>query len=987
MDADTIYLGAFAGILLTLFGLNIALARFMRDRKFLAIDLIVAGIACFFVLDKNAMAGMLGLPQNKTWMLLGVCPLLLGSIAASGIIARVTEMKDASPRAHRFLSFMTAMQGLGVLAFAAPTVLGFAGPHGLDIAVEARLMPLGFAIVGGAIAAGWILPILMTPAQLGEWRSATMFGAILFSIFLATYALVSFRKLPLDESISNEMRLAVIGSLVCFALSVYRRAQFANMKYERSQAAKRERSHDWGEKQVSRQQINQAHLMQVLKREKELEAELRAREVEQMEALRAAKEAADEMAKNKAQFLAFMSHEIRTPLNGIMGMVRLLMSTDISEQQRDYIQTLNYSGDALLSLVNDTLDISKIEAGQLVLESIDFDLQRLVSSIIMLMSARASEKNLLIRNDIGGTVPRFIKGDPTRLRQILLNLINNAIKFTEEGGVTVAVRQLSSTGPAMNRLRFEVQDTGPGISEEGCSRLFKEYSQVDASTTRVYGGTGLGLSICKQLVGAMHGEIGVSSLINQGSTFWFVIDFEESAADNLGEMPSKTPGSPVLSAMVVEDNEIHQKVIGGYLRLDGHDVTLISNAEDALAEFERKHFDVLLMDVNLPGIDGNEATRRIRANPDRMKATVPIIAITGNTAPLDIDGCRVAGMDDFVGKPVDPDALRATVLATHTTWLERRGAEPGQPRPDAQKPAAVPPPLVPTAQSGAPGGSACRVLIVDDNEINQKVIAGFLAAGRHEVTIVSSGEKAVSLATNHEFDLILMDVTLPGIDGLEAARRIRALPNPALAKVPIAAITGNMGRDDIKACHEAGMGDFLGKPIDPAALDALVDRVRHSGRQAASAPPPSAPPRPAAPAPAAPAPVSLDDYLPAGSQDIQLLDTNVLSRLTKAFDAKALTSLIDDMLRETVPLIEGMAAALQVADMIALRSCAHTLKGMAMTLGVVGVGEIAADIESSIQRGESAEALEAMIRQIDEIFHASQGAIYQWRDRNLAEAR
>ena len=975
MDADTIYLGAFAGILATLFGLNIVLARFMRDQKFLVIDLIVAGIAFFFILDKNAMAGVLGVSQNKTWMLLGVCPLLLGTIAGSGIIARVTEMKDASPRAYRFLFFTIILQVMGVLAFAAPTVLGFAGPHGLDLAVETRLMPLGFAIISGVIGFAWFLAIVMTPAQLGEWRSATLFGAVLFSIFLATYSLVSFRKLPLDESISNEMRLAVIGSLICFALSVYRRAQFANMKHERNQAAKRERSHDWGEKQVSRQQINQAHLMQVLKREKELEAELRAREMEQMEALRAAKEAADEMAKNKAQFLAFMSHEIRTPLNGIMGMVRLLMSTDISEQQRDYIQTLNYSGDALLSLVNDTLDISKIEAGQLVLESIDFDLQRLVSSIIMLMSARASEKNLLIRNDIGGSVPRFIKGDPTRLRQILLNLINNAIKFTEEGGVTVAVRLLSSTGPHINRLRFEVQDTGPGISEEGCSRLFKEYSQVDASTTRVYGGTGLGLSICKQLVQAMQGEIGVSSLINQGSTFWFVIDFEESADDNLGEMPSKTPGSPVLSAMVVEDNEIHQKVIGGYLRLDGHDVTLVSNAEDALAQFDRKHFDVLLMDVNLPGMDGNEATRRIRANPDRVKATVPIIAITGNTAPLDIDGCRVAGMDDFVGKPVDPDALRATVLATHATWLERRGSDPGQSRAASSAVGSRPAP-----------GSPCRVLVVDDNEINQKVIAGFLSAGRHEVTIVASGEKAVSLATNHAFDLILMDVTLPGIDGLEAARRIRNLPDSALARVPIAAITGNTGRDDIKACYDAGMGDFLGKPIDPAALDALIERVRQPVVPAAAVvplPPSNAPA--AAPAVVAPS-FSLDDYLPAGSQDIQLLDTHVLSRLTKAFDAAALSGLINDMLHETVPLIEGMASALQSADMTALRSCAHTLKGMAMTLGVVGVGEIAADIESSIQRGESAEVLEAMIRQIDDVFHASQGAIYQWRERNLVAA-
>lgn len=948
MNADSIYLGAFAGALSMLFCLNLALVRLTGNKKFMLVDLVMIGVACFFIVNKHAVAEILHLSDTKAWMLANVCPLLVSLIAASYLVRLVTGMKEAAPRADGFLNFITALQIFGVLAFVSPLVVQKFGPPGMDTLIEAKLIPLGFTIFIGITAVGWLLSILMTPAQLGESRATTLFSVLLFAVFLVSYALMFYGVIPLDESMSNDMRLAVLGSLVCFTFAVYHGAQFSVSQKTRARSEQRERASDWKDKQVSRQQINQAHLMQVLKHEKELEAQLRARETEQMEALKAAKEAADEMARNKAQFLAFMSHEIRTPLNGIMGMVRLLMTTDVSEQQRDYIQTLNYSGDALLALVNDTLDISKIEAGQMVLERIDFDLQRLVSSIIMLMSARASEKNLLIRSDIAAVVPRFIKGDPTRLRQILLNLINNAIKFTEEGGVTVAVRLLAGAPQGSSRLRFEVQDTGPGISEEGCQRLFKEYSQVDASTTRLYGGTGLGLSICKQLVQAMEGEIGVTSVVSQGSTFWFFLDFEASAGDNLGEMTAKTPGTPVLSAMVVEDNEIHQKVIGGYLRLDGHNVTMVGSAEDALQAFAQRHFDVLLMDVNLPGMDGNEATRRIRSNPDPVKASVPIIAITGNTSPIDIDGCRAAGMDDFVGKPVDPDALRTTVFATHKAWKERQ-AESGHG------------PALPAA-GGVRG--PLKILVVDDNQINQKVISGFLAAGGHEIVAATSGEKGLSLATSTRFDLILMDVTLPGIDGLEASRRIRALPDAVLRAVPIIAITGNTSPRDVEECRAAGMNDFLGKPIDPDALETILERLHR---------------------PATAATVSLDDYLPEQSGDIQLLDETVLRRLTKAFDGAALSGLIDDMLRESLPLIRGMVFSVQENDLAQLRVQAHTLKGMAMTLGVTGVGELAADIESSVQRGEAREVLSAMAARLEQVFDQSEIAIQRWRDETIGQ--
>ena len=950
MGEDSIYLGAFAGAAGCLFVLNLVLARLARDPRFLIVNIAVISFACSFLLDRHGLERSWNLSQTKAWMLGALAPLLISLTCLSLVLRAAMNLKEASKRLDRLMLTAIVVLAFGIIGLVVPIPLHAFGPAGMDTRLESHV-PIGFAIVTGITVFSWLTCSIFTPLQAGELRLFSIFGVLFSAAFLATYCLVIYDRIPLDENLSNGMRLAVLASLGCFMLALYGRSRFVGQQRSRDATTRRIQASEWSEKQASHQAISQAHLMQVLKREKELEAELRKREVEQIDALKAAKEAADEMARNKAQFLAFMSHEIRTPLNGIMGMVHLLMNTEVSEQQRDYIQTLNYSGDALLALVNDTLDISKIEAGQLTLESIDFDLQRLISSIIMLMSARASEKGLLIRSDIGQYVPRFIKGDPTRLRQILLNLINNAIKFTEQGGVTVKARVMDRSAEGKTRLRIDVQDTGPGISAEGRERLFKEYSQVHSSTTRLHGGTGLGLSICKQLVQAMNGEIGVDSTIGEGSSFWFVLDFIETTEDSLGEMSVKAPGTPVLSAMVIEDNDIHQKVIGGYLRLDGHKVTLVGSAEEGLEQLAQHDFDVLLMDVNLPGIDGNEATRRIRAMSNPIKQSVPIIAITGNTSPPDIDECRQAGMDDFVGKPVDPDALRATVLSTHKAWLAKRAA--------TSRPI--------TGNSvGAAADHALHILIVDDNQINQKVIAGFLKAAGHQIDVAISGEKAVALAGATRFDVIFMDVNLPGISGLDASRQIRALPDPQFNTVPIVAITGNTDSTDRDACYQAGMNDFLGKPIDPASLDGVIDRVRALSFVAQPFD-------------------SLDDYLPSEPTEREMLDDTVLTRLAKAFNLTALSALMGEMIVETKPIIASMHMSLRDEDRISLRAQAHTLKGMAMTLGVIAVGELSADIESSVQRGTPVETLTDMVDKLEAIFALSCKAIEHWREQHVAE--
>lgn len=521
-------------------------------------------------------------------------------------------------------------------------------------------------------------------------------------------------------------------------------------------------------------------------------------EKESEQRLLAAKNAAEAADRAKSEFLAVISHEVRTPLNSILGFTNLLLESRLSDQQHDYIETIRSSGDNLLLLINDILDFSKSEAASVRLEKRPFALRPCIEEALDVLAQNAAIKNIELISDLGPSVPDTIVGDRARLRQIILNLAGNAVKFTSEGEVVISVRVVGD--PSIeNRLRFDVLDTGPGLTPEQQARLFKPFSQADSSVTRKFGGTGLGLAISKSLVNLMKGEIGLESEIGRGSNFWFEIPVTPA--------PSSTPELPGierldgLRLLIAEKNLTQRKTLLGQLVAWGLQVESCRTGREAIYAADHRRFDIALIDSFLPDIDGQGVADRLRRTPRGGAAAVVLMTPASLVAESDP---IVAGNASLyrLTKPIHAKDLAEMLLkASH------RAVEVA----DAPRPVEVPEPEL---RTGA------RVLVADDNAINRKLIDKILIKLGYTPKVVSNGIECVDALRDGEFDVVLMDVQMPEMDGLTATRKIRESGN----EIPIIALTANAMPEDRKLCIDAGMTDYLCKPIRAEALSETIER-------------------------------------------------------------------------------------------------------------------------------------------------------------------
>ncbi|NMF87254.1 response regulator [Aromatoleum petrolei] len=516
---------------------------------------------------------------------------------------------------------------------------------------------------------------------------------------------------------------------------------------------------------------------------------------------RAARERAEACSLAKSEFLANMSHEIRTPFTGVLGVLDLLRHTPLTDKQERYVRLAHDGTSQLLGVVNDILDISRIEAGKLLIRPESFDPRALFEDLALIHETALAGKKLRFKISWRGDLPPLLRGDPVRVRQVTDNLLGNAVKFTATGGVTLSVGWLQIDAGS-GRLRVEVRDTGIGIAPEHQERIFEKFAQADSSTTRTFGGSGLGLAICRQLVGLMDGEMGLKSREGWGSTFWFELPL--AFGDPLpAPVPRVVP--PAVAARVAgvrvvlaDDVEVSLEVLGEYLHAGGCVVKTARNGDEAVALVHDWKPDIVLMDCQMPGTDGYEAARRIRLLEESGRRT-PIIALTAFAMSGDRDKCLEAGMDDYLSKPVQRDVL----LGTLVKWLARDATE----------------------RRGR-AEFVGRVLLVDDDPGIREASSGLLQALGCEVKLAASGPEALEVARGDaNLDLVLMDCRMPGMDGWETSRAWRERERE-LGQTPtaIVALTAGERDESLERCRAAGMDDFLGKPFSPAELSGLLGR-------------------------------------------------------------------------------------------------------------------------------------------------------------------
>ncbi|MGI9416520.1 MAG: response regulator [Geminicoccaceae bacterium] len=538
---------------------------------------------------------------------------------------------------------------------------------------------------------------------------------------------------------------------------------------------------------------------------------------EELETLRRLLSEAECANEAKAMFFATMSHEIREPMNGVLGMTRLLQETPLSDEQKGYVDAVHFSGQALLTIINDILDLSRMEAGKLRLDRIDFDLINVVERTIDLLRPRAEGKGLALELDIASDVPKALSGDPGRLRQLLMNLLGNAVKFTEKGKVRLAVRPLADEGGRLT-LGLDIEDTGIGIPDHLKDRLFTPYAQADPSVPRLYGGSGLGLTICKRLVKLMEGGISVESALGSGTHFRLELPFEKAAPEHAALPPSGQIAG--LHILVVDPNEVTRMMLDQQALSWGAVTHLVDDGQTALAALDRARgasspIDVVLIDSVLPDMSGESLGRSIRQREDLADAALVMMASSGIRG----DAARVAeiGFAGYLPKPVTPTDLLNCLLKLRDSASRARGE------------------LITVHSLSENLPDSLDILLADDNPVNTKIASTMLEKAGHRIDTVADGAAAIDAILGKTYDLVLMDVQMPVMDGLAATRRIRAMPRHGSAHLPIVAVTANAMTGDDRQCLDAGMDDYVTKPIDRARLLSKVNQWGYRGMAAQQA--------------------------------------------------------------------------------------------------------------------------------------------------------